>query len=149
MTLIQPLPKGALDIVGDIHGEHQALCDLLDHLGYGANGQHPEGRSLVFVGDFCDRGPDSPGVLALVQRLIDAGRAVAVIGNHELNLLCKQAKDGSGWYFDQRLERDRPKYLPYERAQVADHEWIESFLAGLPVESRAKLSQASRPKLSH
>lgn len=65
MSLVQPLPPGPLDIVGDIHGESEALDQLLGHLGYDALGRHPQGRRLVFVGDFCDRGPDSPGVLAL------------------------------------------------------------------------------------
>lgn len=31
MHLVQTLPQGALDIVGDIHGEYDALCDLLKH----------------------------------------------------------------------------------------------------------------------
>ena len=48
MSLVQSLPQGALDIVGDIHGEHDALCALLRHLGYDAGGRHPEGRTLVF-----------------------------------------------------------------------------------------------------
>ncbi len=54
MSLIQSLPDGPLDIVGDIHGEHDALCALLGHLGYDLDGAHPDGRTLVFVGDFCD-----------------------------------------------------------------------------------------------
>ena len=82
MSLIQPLPAGSLDIVGDIHGEYGALCSLLDHLGYDQQGHHPDGRTLVFVGDFCDRGPDSPAVLARVQALVESGRAAAVLGNH-------------------------------------------------------------------
>ena len=77
MSLIQPLPAGPLDIVGDIHGEYDALCGLMRHLSYDVNGNHPEGRTLVFVGDFCDRGPDSPAVLALAQNLVESGRAVA------------------------------------------------------------------------
>lgn len=102
MSLVQSLPQGALDIVGDIHGEHDALCALLRHLGYDAGGRHPEGRTLVFVGDLCDRGPDSPAVIEHVQRLMDAGRACAVIGNHEINLLREEAKDGSGWAYARR-----------------------------------------------
>lgn len=80
MSLIQSLPEGPLDIVGDIHGEFDALLALLSHLGYDLRGHHPQGRTLVFVGDFCDRGPDSPAVLALVQKLVQSGRAAAVLG---------------------------------------------------------------------
>ena len=35
--LIQPLPSGPLDIVGDVHGEVEALDALLRELGYDAN----------------------------------------------------------------------------------------------------------------
>ena len=70
MSLIQSLPSGPLDIVGDIHGEYDALRNLMLHLGYDEAGHHPQGRTLVFVGDFCDRGPNSPAVLALVQFLV-------------------------------------------------------------------------------
>ena len=80
MSLIQSLPSGPLDIVGDIHGEYDALKSLLGHLGYATNGEHPQGRTLVFVGDFCDRGPNSPCVLSLVQSLVQLGRAVDELG---------------------------------------------------------------------
>ena len=133
MSLVQSLPQGALDIVGDIHGEHDALCALLRHLGYDAGGRHPEGRTLVFVGDLCDRGPDSPAVIEHVQRLMDAGRACAVIGNHEINLLREEAKDGSGWAFARRAERDTPKYAPFTTASTAQLRRYQAFAAQLPV----------------
>ena len=60
---IAELPDVHLDIVGDIHGELDALTSLLKRLGYDDLGRHPENRKLVFVGDLIDRGPDSPGVL--------------------------------------------------------------------------------------
>lgn len=133
MSLIQPLPTGALDIVGDIHGEYEALVKLLQHLGYDDQGQHPQNRTLVFVGDFCDRGPNSPAVLSLVQRLVESGRAGAVLGNHEINLLREEAKDGSGWFFDARVEKDHEKYAPYARPSEMERARIVAFLSTLPV----------------
>ncbi|WP_026436830.1 metallophosphoesterase [Acidovorax sp. JHL-9] len=133
MSLIQALPSGALDIVGDIHGEIDALEQLLPHLGYDAQGQHPGGRTLVFVGDFCDRGPDSPAVLMRVAQLVASGRAVAVIGNHEINLLRNDAKDGAGWYFDARLASDEGKYAPFARPTAGERAAIVAFLSTLPV----------------
>ena len=133
MSLIQPLPPGPLDIVGDIHGEYDALRQLLAHLGYDAQGNHPEGRTLVFVGDFCDRGPNSPAVLALVQSLVQSGRAAAVLGNHEINLLREDAKDGSGWFFDARMERDHSKYAPFHRPTTEQRREIVTFLSALPI----------------
>lgn len=99
VQLVQRLTDGHLDIVGDVHGERAALESLLDRLGYDAAGQHPEGRRLVFVGDLCDRGPDSPGTIRLVQALVDAGCAQAIVGNHELNLLRGERKHGNHWFF--------------------------------------------------
>ncbi len=133
MSLIQPLPPGPLDIVGDIHGEYDALCMLLKHMGYNMEGMHPQGRTLVFVGDFCDRGPNSPAVLALVKQLIESGRALAVLGNHEINLLRGDAKDGSGWFFDERADRDHEKYAPFHRPTDAERADIVSMLSCLPI----------------
>ena len=133
MSLVHALPAGPLDVIGDVHGERQALLQLVKHLGYDDNGHHPQGRKLVFVGDFCDRGPDSPGVLALVRRWVEAGNALAVLGNHEINLLRDDAKDGSGWYFDQRIEADNRKYAPYARAGDHFADEILPFLRQLPL----------------
>jgi protein phosphatase len=82
---------GPFDIIGDVHGCHRELSDLLDSLGYlpasdGAR-QHPAGRTAVFLGDLVDRGPDTPGVLATVMAMAAAGSALCVPGNHESKLL--------------------------------------------------------------
>src|SRR5262245_32496964 len=82
-ALVRPLLEGPLDIVGDVHGEIDALRALLNHLGYSAEGRHVRGRRLVLVGDLTDRGPDSPAVVALAARMVAAGRAQVVMGNHE------------------------------------------------------------------
>lgn len=134
MSLIQPLPPGPLDIVGDIHGELHALQDLLNHLGYDESGRHPQSRTLVFVGDFVDRGPDSPGVVDLVQRLVEGGYACAIAGNHEINLLRHDAKDGAGWFFEERVQSDTTKYKQFARAtNMLQRARIESFLNSLPL----------------
>jgi 3',5'-cyclic AMP phosphodiesterase CpdA len=133
MSLVQTLRPGPVDIVGDIHGEYQALTALLLHLGYDNFGDHPDGRYLVFVGDFCDRGPDSPAVLSLIRRLVMQKKAMAVLGNHEINLLCGEAKDGSGWYFPARQENDKLKYAPFEIAKPECKPELVEFLLGLPI----------------
>ncbi|MBA3451959.1 MAG: metallophosphoesterase, partial [Deltaproteobacteria bacterium] len=60
-ALVAQLFEGPLDIVGDVHGELDVLHDLMERLGYDRAGNHPDKRRLVFLGDLCDRGPDSPG----------------------------------------------------------------------------------------
>lgn len=131
--LVAPLHSGPIDIVGDIHGEYTTLMKLLSSLGYQENGEHPNHRKLVFVGDFCDRGPQSPEVIFKIKEMVDNNTAQAIIGNHELNLLINDKKDGSGWYFDERIESDNYYYAPYSRAAYTDKTEIFNFLNSLPV----------------
>ena len=130
--MFAPLPDGPLDIVGDVHGELEALLALLAHLGYDADGGHPEGRQLVFVGDLCDRGPDSPGVIALVQRLVHAGRALVTLGNHEINLRRGDRKDGNDWFWSEFGAREA-KYEPRAHLPPERREGVIAFLRSLPV----------------
>lgn len=132
-SIVQALPEGPLDIIGDIHGEYEALLQLMDILGYGSDGTGNPDRSLIFVGDLCDRGPDSPAVIALVKSLISQGRAKATIGNHEINLLTNKAKEGSGWYFSERYNREIPYYGRVQKASSSEKLEIRSFLSTLPI----------------
>ena len=90
---------GPFDIIGDIHGCHPELVSLLGTLGYdvgpdGLTASPPPGRRAVFVGDYVDRGPDSPSVLRLVMSMSAAGHAICVPGNHDAKLVRKlQGRD--------------------------------------------------------
>lgn len=130
--LVQALFEGPLDIVGDVHGEIEPLCALMDRLGYGRDGFHPEGRRLVFVGDLTDRGPDSPAVVTLVRQLIDAGRAQCVLGNHDLNILLRHRKHDNGWFFGETFfEND--KLVPQQLADDSIRTELRSFFHTLPI----------------
>lgn len=67
--------------IGDVHGCANALAALL-----GAT-QPTELDTLVFLGDFIDRGPDSRGVLEQVIALGERCPVVPLMGNHEEMLL--------------------------------------------------------------
>ena len=133
--LIGRLAAGPLDVVGDVHGELEALRALVGHLGYRADGSHPQGRRLVFVGDLCDRGPDSPGVVRWVQGLVEAGVAQAVMGNHELNLVRGDWKEGNGWFFHDPEHRDRrkEKFTGSVAATARERESFLRFFETLPL----------------
>lgn len=77
--------------IGDIHGDLAALETLLARLP-ALTGDD----TLVFLGDYVDRGPDSAGVVAKIRGLADAGpcQVIALRGNHEDAWL--QIVDG-GW----------------------------------------------------
>lgn len=69
--------------VGDIHGERAKMDMLLMRIE-----SQTDCGTVVFIGDYVDRGPDSAGVL---QRLIDGPPAgwtwIALQGNHEVMVL--------------------------------------------------------------
>jgi hypothetical protein len=130
---LQRLFDGPIDVVGDVHGELDALLTLMRTLGYDERGEHPQGRRLVLLGDLCDRGPDSPGVLALARRMIEAGRAQAVLGNHELNLLREVPKHGNGWFFEADHDRARGEFGASRKMPVEERAEVQDFLRELPV----------------
>jgi protein phosphatase len=88
---------GPFDIIGDVHGCFDELCDLLKRLGYTIDpsddpclfGYHitaPAGRKVCFVGDLIDRGPKIVPTLRLAMSMDRLGIALAVPGNHEEKL---------------------------------------------------------------
>jgi serine/threonine protein phosphatase 1 len=66
--------------VGDIHGDLESLERVFDRLP-----DLDEGDTVVFMGDYVDRGPFSAQVIEFVRRLAKDGpaRVVALRGNHE------------------------------------------------------------------
>jgi hypothetical protein len=132
--LVRELFAGPIDVVGDVHGEISALRALLGNLGYSPEGLHAEGRRLVFVGDLVDRGPDSPGVVRLVRRLVAAGRAQCVLGNHEFNIFLEHAKPDNFWFFGHEPRRLHPAHAADQvRADARDREEILAFVGTLPL----------------
>ncbi|MGO9902320.1 MAG: polynucleotide kinase-phosphatase [Solirubrobacteraceae bacterium] len=85
---------GPFDVIGDIHGCYAELAGLLRELGYqvapdGSEVTPPDGRRAIFVGDYGDRGPDTPAVLKLVMSMAEAGTAICLPGNHDIKLVRK------------------------------------------------------------
>ena len=77
------------DVIGDIHGELGKLVELLGHLGYQekAGAFRHSDRTAIFVGDLIDRGPKQLDTVNLVQRMVEAGAAQCIMGNHEFNAI--------------------------------------------------------------
>ncbi len=70
------IPAGAaLRIVGDVHGDLRAFAAAAS-----------TDRFLIQLGDLSDHGPDSAGVLRTMFELLDAGRGLFVLGNHDRKL---------------------------------------------------------------
>ena len=133
-SLVQHLFDGPVDIVGDVHGEIEALRALMQHLGYDDDGFHPENRRLVFVGDLTDRGPDSPAVVDLISKLIESQRAQCVLGNHDLNILLGDRKHDNHWFFGEPWSLDGTEEVtPAVLADEQIRQKTVKFFSSLPL----------------
>ena len=94
------------DIIGDIHGRFDKLEALLERLGY-ARGDDagfipPAGHKALFLGDLIDPKPGharAGGVratLEAVKAMCDAGNALCLMGNHELNAIYFHSRGADG-----------------------------------------------------
>lgn len=69
--------SGRLIAVGDIHGCSTALKALIEYVDLTTD------DVLVTLGDYVDRGPDTPGVLDTLIELRRKCRLVPILGNHD------------------------------------------------------------------
>lgn len=75
--------------IGDIHGCISALTALLDFVAPGPD------DTIVTLGDYVDRGPDSAAVLEFLIELGETHNLVSLRGNHEIMML--EARDKKSW----------------------------------------------------
>jgi serine/threonine protein phosphatase 1 len=70
-------------VIGDIHGCSDLLSQLLKKIKPLA-----EDDTVIFMGDYIDRGPDSKSVVDIVLKLrAEHQRVITLMGNHEVMLL--------------------------------------------------------------
>lgn len=67
--------------IGDIHGCNTALEALIDFVGLRSD------DTIIFLGDYVDRGPDTAAVLDFVIGLGKTHKVIPLRGNHELMML--------------------------------------------------------------
>jgi hypothetical protein len=115
------------DLIGDIHGEAATLRDLLARLGYSERAgcyRHPH-RRAIFLGDYVDRGPAIRETLHIVRAMVEQGTALALCGNHELDVLMHDTPDGRGGWL-----------RPHGGRQSAMHARTHAEFADRPAEWR-------------
>ncbi|MGE4533476.1 metallophosphoesterase [Halomonas sp.] len=104
------------DLIGDIHGYAEPLRRLLETLGYReANGvwSHPEQRRVIFLGDFVDRGPEQVETVRIARSMVEAGSALAVMGNHEFNAVAWATPRSGGGYLRSHSDKHRGQHQAY------------------------------------
>lgn len=133
------------DIIGDIHGQAGKLHALLAELGYRERQgawRHLD-RQAIFVGDFIDLGAEGVEVVRTVRAMVDAGSALAVMGNHELNAIAWHTPDdrnpgeflrprqGARWGASNRKQHQA--FLAQVEADPALHAEMVDWFLGLPL----------------
>lgn len=121
------------DLIGDIHGQHDKLVNVLNALGYKPRSEspqdfsgwtHPGGRKVIFLGDYIDRGPKIREVLREVRAMVEAGDALAIMGNHEYNAILYQMPDGKGGWLRARWGKNEENHArTLEAFRGREDEW--------------------------
>ena len=104
------------DVIGDVHGQGAKLRALLERLDYVERQgvwRAPAGRQALFVGDLIDRGPEQRAVLDIVRRMVDAGQARVVLGNHEFNAMGMAVRDEAGGYLRPRSPKNLSQHAAF------------------------------------
>lgn len=96
-----PLSGQRLYAVGDVHGRTDLLARLMEKIAADAALYPAAQKELVFLGDYVDRGVDTPGTLDyLLHRLPSDMKTVFLRGNHEevmLRFLDGDLGQAEGW----------------------------------------------------
>lgn len=83
------MPGERIYAIGDVHGRYDLLQKLLRSvISHWENAViNPKKVSVLLLGDIIDRGPDSAKCVRAIRRLVEAGSAKLLLGNHEDMLL--------------------------------------------------------------
>ena len=109
------------DVIGDVHGCAHALRQLLMRLEYRESDgiwHHPS-RKAVFVGDILDRGDEIRAATHIVRRMVEAGHAHLVLGNHEYNAVAYAESAGAA--ADSPLQRWRNRMARHLHSTLEEY----------------------------
>jgi len=116
-----------LFVIGDIHGDEASVRSLLSIF-------KPEEDSVIFLGDYADRGPNGVEVIYIVKSLIDRypQNVIALKGNHE-----DYSNDGVPFFLPCDLTKEAQvkrggwlKYFSYELRPFLQKLYIAAILPG-------------------
>jgi hypothetical protein len=128
------------DLIGDIHGHAaplKALLKAMDYVERDGVWQHPE-RTVIFLGDFVDRGPEQLEVIRIARAMVERGHAMAVMGNHEFNAVAWATPNAeiAGEYLRPHSDKNHnqhAEFLNQVSAEPALYEEIIAWFKTLPL----------------
>lgn len=106
-------PEGMrLYAIGDIHGCRELLVEMHERIDAETARDRPADWRIVHVGDYCDRGPDTKGVLDfLTARMAADARVICLRGNHDEGFLSfLTARPGAGIFVNNGGEATAASY---------------------------------------
>ncbi|WP_108683029.1 metallophosphoesterase family protein [Methyloceanibacter sp. wino2] len=124
--------------IGDIHGRSDLLTELLALIESDAAAAGTAAKTLVFLGDYVDRGPDSRGVIELLSADLPPGFDTHFLkGNHEQFLLdfLDDPSSLDGWLRNGGEQTLRSYGVDIDGLQdrhAPPMAWREAFLEALP-----------------
>ncbi len=85
--------------IGDVHGRDDLLEAIHSHIASDRAQHHANTpATLVHVGDYVDRGPDSIAVIDRLMAGVEGFEMVCLLGNHEAMMLaCTETDDRQVW----------------------------------------------------
>jgi hypothetical protein len=123
-----------LTVIPDIHADPERLERSL--------AATPRGARIGFLGDFIDAGKaegavDDRAVLERVRALVSDGRAIGVMGNHELNAILYHRSGADGAPLRAHSEKNKDQHMSFIDAfgtgTGAALDWTAWFLEALPL----------------
>ena len=83
--LVKVKPLGEAVVIGDLHGDMESLVRILEESSFARRANQKDGVTLVFLGDYGDRGAYSAEVyyIVLKLKLLFPHKVVLMRGNHE------------------------------------------------------------------
>jgi serine/threonine protein phosphatase 1 len=143
---------GRLFAISDIHGCTPALDTLVAQIAWAP------GDTLVALGDYVDRGPDSPQVIERLIQLQRQGLLIPLVGNHESMLLSALEDPGEREFwlhcggdptlqaYGGQMENIPQSHLEFlrscQRYHESDHHFFvhANYTASLPLQQQSELT---------
>lgn len=108
-------------VIGDLHGRFDLLAKALNVI--------PESGTIITLGDYIDRGPQSCEIIETLRER-QSEKFISLMGNHEdMMIQCLEGRAPIGWWYGNGGDATEVSYIQAGRSIYDDIKWV----AGLPL----------------